>query len=48
MKMLLTDAINRVPDRERLVLALYYYEELTCRRSATSWASPRAACARST
>ena len=29
MKMLLADAINRVPNRERLVLALYYYEGLT-------------------
>ena len=29
MKMLLADAINRVPDRERLVLTLYYYEGLT-------------------
>ena len=29
MKMLLADAINRVPDRERLVLSLYYYEGLT-------------------
>jgi RNA polymerase sigma factor for flagellar operon FliA len=29
MRMLLADAINRVPDRERLVLTLYYYEGLT-------------------
>jgi RNA polymerase sigma factor FliA len=29
MKMLLADAINRVSDRERLVLTLYYYEGLT-------------------
>ncbi len=29
MKVLLADAINRVPDRERLVLTLYYYEGLT-------------------
>lgn len=29
MKYLLADAINRVPDRERLVLTLYYYEGLT-------------------
>ena len=29
MKVLLADAINRVPDRERLVLGLYYYEGLT-------------------
>jgi RNA polymerase sigma factor for flagellar operon FliA len=29
MKLLLADAIERVPDRERLVLALYYYEGLT-------------------
>jgi RNA polymerase sigma factor FliA len=28
MKMLLADAINRVSDRERLVLTLYYYEGL--------------------
>jgi len=29
VKMLLADAINRVSDRERLVLTLYYYEGLT-------------------
>jgi RNA polymerase sigma factor for flagellar operon FliA len=29
MKMVLADAINRVSDRERLVLTLYYYEGLT-------------------
>jgi RNA polymerase sigma factor for flagellar operon FliA len=29
MRHLLADAINRVPDRERLVLTLYYYEGLT-------------------
>ncbi len=29
MRLLLADAINRVPDRERLVLTLYYYEGLT-------------------
>ena len=29
MKQLLADAINRMPDRERLVLTLYYYEGLT-------------------
>ncbi|HEY3097192.1 MAG TPA: RNA polymerase sigma factor WhiG [Acidimicrobiia bacterium] len=29
MKHLLADAINRAPDRERLVLTLYYYEGLT-------------------
>jgi RNA polymerase sigma factor for flagellar operon FliA len=29
MKYLLADAINRVPERERLVLTLYYYEGLT-------------------
>jgi RNA polymerase sigma factor for flagellar operon FliA len=29
MKVLLADAISRVPDRERLVLSLYYYEGLT-------------------
>ena len=29
MKYLLADAINRMPDRERLVLTLYYYEGLT-------------------
>ena len=26
---LLADAINRVPERERLVLTLYYYDRLT-------------------
>jgi RNA polymerase sigma factor for flagellar operon FliA len=29
MKHLLADAINRMPDRERLVLTLYYYEAFT-------------------
>jgi RNA polymerase sigma factor for flagellar operon FliA len=29
MKHLLADAINRMPDRDRLVLTLYYYEGLT-------------------
>jgi RNA polymerase sigma factor for flagellar operon FliA len=29
MKMLLADAVNRMPEREQLVLALYYYEGLT-------------------
>lgn len=29
MKLLLADAVNRVPERERRVLALYYYEGLT-------------------
>ena len=29
MKRMLADAINRMPDRERLVLTLYYYEALT-------------------
>jgi RNA polymerase sigma factor for flagellar operon FliA len=29
MRHLLADAINRMPDRERLVLTLYYYENLT-------------------
>jgi RNA polymerase sigma factor for flagellar operon FliA len=29
MKHVLADAINRMPDRERLVLTLYYYEGLT-------------------
>lgn len=29
MKHLLADAINRMPDRERLVLTLYYYEGMT-------------------
>ncbi len=29
MRHVLADAINRMPDRERLVLTLYYYEGLT-------------------
>ena len=29
MKVLLADAVNRMPERERLVLTLYYYEGLT-------------------
>ena len=27
----LTEAINKLPDRERLVMTLYYYEEMTMR-----------------
>ena len=48
MKHLLADAINRMPDRERLVLTLYYYEGLTLAEIGASSASPRAGCARST
>ena len=29
MKRVLADAINRLPERERLVVTLYYYEGLT-------------------
>ena len=29
MKVILADAVNHVPERERLVLTLYYYEGLT-------------------
>jgi RNA polymerase sigma factor for flagellar operon FliA len=29
MKQLLADSINRAPERERVVLTLYYYEGLT-------------------
>ena len=29
MKHLLADAINRMPEREKIVLTLYYYEGLT-------------------
>ena len=29
MKRVLADSINRLPDRERLVVTLYYYEGLT-------------------
>ena len=29
MRQVLADAINRMPDRERLVLTLYYYEGMT-------------------
>ena len=48
MKHLLADAINRMPDRERLVLTLYYYEGLTLAEIGRCSASPRAASARST
>ena len=30
----MADAIARLPEREKLVVTLYYYEELTCARSA--------------
>ena len=29
MKRVLADAVNRLPERERLVVTLYYYEGLT-------------------
>jgi RNA polymerase sigma factor FliA len=29
MKQLLADAVNRMPEREKIVLTLYYYEGLT-------------------
>ena len=32
----LADAITALPEREKLVIALYYYENLTCARSARS------------
>ena len=48
MKHVLADAINRMPDRERLVLTLYYYEGLTLSEIGECSASPRAGCARST
>ena len=48
MKHLLADAINRMPDRERLVLTLYYYEGLTLAEIGKLSASPRVGCARST
>jgi DNA-directed RNA polymerase specialized sigma subunit len=43
MKVLLADAISRVPDRERLVLSLYYYEGLPLgdRRRARRHREPR-------
>ena len=31
MKETLADAISRLPEREKLVITLYYYEELTLR-----------------
>ena len=31
MKEMLADAISRLPEREKLVVTLYYYEELTLR-----------------
>src|SRR5690606_29793803 len=31
VRRLLADAIDQLPERERLVVALYYYEELTLR-----------------
>ena len=48
MKHLLADMINRMPDRERLVLTLYYYEGLTLAEIGRCSVSPRAASARST
>ena len=40
MKDRLADAIARLPEREKLVVALYYYEDLTLRRSARCSGSP--------
>lgn len=31
MKRILADAINRLPEREKIVISLYYYEGLTLR-----------------
>jgi RNA polymerase sigma factor for flagellar operon FliA len=31
MKEMIADAISRLPEREKLVITLYYYEELTLR-----------------
>ena len=48
MRHILADAINRLPEREKIVLTLYYYEGLTLAEIGRSSGSPRAGCARST
>lgn len=45
----LADAIARLPEREKIVIALYYYDQLTLREiGGVPSASPRAASASST
>ena len=48
MRQILADSINRMPEREKVVLTLYYYEGLTLAEISDISASPRAGCARST
>ena len=44
MKDRLADAIARLPEREKLVVALYYYENLTLREIGEVLGSPSRAC----
>ena len=48
MKGILAGAINRLGERGKIVIPLYYYEGLTWPRSGRSWVSPSRACARYT
>ena len=44
----LAEAIERMPEREKIVLTLYYYENLTLAEIGEVLGSPRAGSARST
>ncbi len=48
MQHILAEAINGMPEREKLVLTLYYYEGLTLAEIGRVLGSPRAGSARST
>jgi hypothetical protein len=48
MKGILAGAINRLGEREKIVITLYYHEGLTLAEIGRSWASPSRASARCT
>ena len=48
MRQILATTINRLGEREQMVLTLYYYEGLTLSEIGESWASRRVGSARST
>jgi hypothetical protein len=48
MKGILAGAINRLGEREKIAITLYYDEGLTLAEIGRSWASPSRACARCT
>jgi hypothetical protein len=48
MKGILANSINRLGEREKIVITLYYYEDSPWPRSGRSWASPSRGSARCT